>query len=423
MSLLSDILRGQNYIQGSTYTGPTPKKYTKVTPLEPNQQYSTPYTAPVVAPSVQPTPTTVKKTATPIFTGGKTEQTTQKDLYAKYRNPATGEIMSPKEYALYIASKVPTTSSESKKAGNMGVSGDIGKYVGDQIMNPDQSSADLKKTARGLEASQGDIAVGETDPYGNKGIPFSPEERRAIESAYAGIYDPAIKDVYAKLEAKQKAEDLKASQDFELSKMAKQHEYDMAEKGLTGTGLGTGTYTPGENPTVDAWAQRIFDGTAKITDIPASDKGMRNAVTVALTSYGNQVDGKPTTTEIGLQTLDAAKRLKKMLDNRTGTQAVGGSRFWAGGAIQSAMPGSESFDFSNLYNTVIANRSLEGVKFLKGQGQVSDAERLLLKQAMSELALAQSEEQFKNSLQQIIDKLEGNATETSGEGDIIEFID
>ncbi len=85
---------------------------------------------------------------------------------------------------------------------------------------------------------------------------------------------------------------------------------------------------------------------------------------------------------------------------------------------------SISFNFVNLFNTLTANRSLDGVKFLKGQGSVSDAERLLLKQAMSELNLAQGEDAFKSSLQAIIDKLEGNGsgiTVTDPDGGIHTF--
>jgi len=59
------------------------------------------------------------------------------------------------------------------------------------------------------------MATGETDPYkaGNQsGIAYSPTELKAIENAYAGIYDPALNDVFTRLDAKQK-EDAQITKD------------------------------------------------------------------------------------------------------------------------------------------------------------------------------------------------------------------
>ena len=63
-----------------------------------------------------------------------------------------------------------------------------------------------------MNIARGDIAVGETDPYkvGSKsGIAYSPTELKAIENAYAGIYDPALNDVFSRLKDR-RAEDAKA---------------------------------------------------------------------------------------------------------------------------------------------------------------------------------------------------------------------
>lgn len=321
--------------------------------------------------------------------------------YSKYTDPVTGKVMSPQEYAEFMARRV--------------TGGSVPNYAGDSMTKGPQTTAQLTSTATDLNNQRNDIAVGATDPYkaaSQSGIAYSPTELAAIEKAYAGIYDPAIKDVYAKLDKKAKEDAAALDLKNQLALQAQKHKDDIELKrtpsGADGAGT-PGSYVPGANPTVDAWAQRIFDGASKITDIPASS-GLRNAVTVALQAYGNQANGKPTTTEIGLQTLDAAKRLKKMFDAGQGTSAVGGSRIFGYGAFPP--PGTDAANFTNLYNTLIANKSLEGVKFLKGQGQVSDAERLLLKNAMSELNLSQGEEAFGQSLQAIIDKLEGNAPST-----------
>ncbi len=347
--------------------------------------------------------------------------------YSKYTDPATGKVLDPRQYADMLAARM--------------TGGSVPDYAGNAVTQGPQTTAALTGQATDLNNQRNDIATGATDPYGTasaSGIAYSPSELSAIEKAYSGIYDPALKDVFAKLDAKEKADAAaQANKDRESqirlqASLDAQAPYtlgkDQVRYGADGKPIAVGIssdsstepYTVGANPTVDAWAQRIFEGSSKITDIPASDKGLRNAVTVALQAYGNQADGRPTTTEIGLQTLDAAKRLKTMFDEGKGIASVGTSRLFGGGL---GVPGSDVANFKNLFETLIANRSLEGIKFLKGQGSVSDAERLTLKSAMSELNLNQSEEEFNKSLQRIIDKLEGNtAKDNSLTTDEIEFL-
>jgi hypothetical protein len=307
------------------------------------------------------------------------------DYYAKYRDPKTGKVMTPQEWAVYLGNKVP-------KGGL-----DVQNYAAGAIANPDQTKEQLNRSAYGMNNARNDIATGTTDPYkaGNKsGIAYSPAELSAIEKAYAGIYDPALSDVFSKLDTKAKQEAADLEQKNKLAQMAKQHEYAMAEKGLTlgGTGV-AGEYVKGANPAVDAWAQRIFDGTAKITDIPASQKGMRDAVVMALQASGNDLAGKPTVTELGKNALAGAQNLLKKFTDRAGTSAVGGTRIF-GGSL--AFPGTDKQNFVIDFNNLKDMLSLEGVKYLKGQGQVSDAERRLLADASTKLNLSQSEAEFKS---------------------------
>jgi hypothetical protein len=164
------------------------------------------------APAVVPPP--VIPPTKPVFSGGvattpasTTAPTPQKR--DPYINPNTGQYYTPQEYATAVATTLPV---------NKPVSGDVGKYAGDAITKPDQSTADLTKTATGLNNARNDMATGETDPYDvTQGgtIVYSPEERTAIEKAYAGIYDPAIDDVFAKLAEKKKEEDALASRELE----------------------------------------------------------------------------------------------------------------------------------------------------------------------------------------------------------------
>jgi hypothetical protein len=122
-------------------------------------------------------------------------------------NPATGRLYTPKEYADVIA----------KRAGG----GTVPGYAGDAITNPGMSAADLTRRARTMNNERNDIAVGATDPYGvasQSGLQYSPAELSAIEKAYSGVYDPALNDVFAKLEAKNKEDALKAQEERDKNK-------------------------------------------------------------------------------------------------------------------------------------------------------------------------------------------------------------
>lgn len=156
---------------------------------------------PVVAPAVP---------ATSMFQGAQqpapisdTQIQPEGDLYEKYRDPKTGEIMSPDEYATSLANKIPRGT------------GQIPNYAGDAMTDPNQSAEGLTTRARNLSNTRNDMAVGEADPYGvgNKsGIAYSPRELKAIESAYSGIYDPALNDVFSRLQDKKSEDAKKASE-------------------------------------------------------------------------------------------------------------------------------------------------------------------------------------------------------------------
>jgi hypothetical protein len=321
------------------------------------------------------------------------------DLYSKYRDPATGRILTPQEYANSLATKYQAQKSQ----------GAIPQYALDSFAQKDKTSEQMYQTAYGLNNARNDIATGTTDPYGvatRSGISYTPSELRAIESAYAGIFDPALGSALAKLETKQKEDTAAVESKQKLEQMAQQHLYTMEEKGLTGTGLG-GVYTPGANPSVDSFAEMIWNGKATMANVP---KEYKMAVASAMQSYGNQINGKPTTTEIGKQKLTVAKNLLKMFDDRTGTGVVGRSRVFGGGI---ALPGGERSNFYSLYDQLKAIAELDASKFLKGQGQVSDAERLILSSAATSLKTNQSETLFRKTLVDIINSLEGNVLSSS----------
>ena len=146
------------------------------------------------------------------------------DFYAKYRDPKTGEVMSPEDYALFLGGRVPQTSG-----------GSIPQYAGDAMTNPNESAASLRERANNMNNSRNDIATGTTDPYkvGNKsGIAYSPQELAAIEKAYSGIYDPVLNDVFARLKTK---EDEQKRKDDREDKIFATNESIRAWRATTGT--------------------------------------------------------------------------------------------------------------------------------------------------------------------------------------------
>jgi hypothetical protein len=134
-----------------------------------------------------------------VFTGGGTGGGTPPPPpppaldYSKYTNPATGQPYTPQEYADMMA----------KRAGG----GMIPTYAGDALTNPNQTAEQLQGSAYDLNNARNDIATGATDPYkvaSQSRVQYTPAQLKAIESAYAGVYDPALQEVFLKLEEKKK---------------------------------------------------------------------------------------------------------------------------------------------------------------------------------------------------------------------------
>jgi len=151
-------------------------------------------------------------------------------FYDKYRDPKTGKVMSPQEYAIYLGNKIPK--------GN----GQIPNYAGDAMTNPNQSASELTGRATDLNNARNDIATGTTDPYGvgNKsGIAYSPQELKAIENAYAGIYDPALNDVFSRLREKKDEEAKKADMETIVFKTNEAIRQWQATTGTKSSGDGT----------------------------------------------------------------------------------------------------------------------------------------------------------------------------------------
>lgn len=121
--------------------------------------------------------------------------------YSKYTNPATGQPYTPAEYADSIAAKA-----------NGGV---VPNYATDALTGGPKTTDQLTNTAREINNTRNDVAVGNTDPYGvasKSGLQYTAAELSAIEKAQAGVYDPALNDVMNKLKTQQTADAAAAAQ-------------------------------------------------------------------------------------------------------------------------------------------------------------------------------------------------------------------
>lgn len=107
------------------------------------------------------------------------------------------------------------------------------------------------------------------------------------------------------------------------------------------------------------------------------------------------------------QTLSGVDLLEnKILENQGFTGAVGASLNksipgWLKPGKETGAgltPGTQAVDFENQHNQLIGQLKLEARKKLKGTGTISDAEQLMLSQAVAALSLDSSEAEYKRQL-------------------------
>lgn len=327
------------------------------------------------------------------------------DPYSKYRDPATGRVLTPQEYANSLASKYQAQKSQ----------GAIPQYALDSFAQKDKTSEQMYQTAYGLNNARNDIATGTTDPYGvatRSGISYSPSELRAIESAYAGIYDPALGSALAKLEAKQKEDAAAVESKNKLAEMAQQHAYNVALKqtpsGDTATGLtGTAGYVEGQNPIVDSWVQRISRKEASLSDITGvKNQGLRDMVNMGL----NTVKARNATSA---GTLNDVNSINAMLANPSLENISGPMGQFTGGLFGQAKTAKTE------YAQIIGALQLAKAGAVKGQGQISDYERKILKEAAAAIDRGMSDEEFRKALV----KLRGVLMTSSGLEALVKITD
>lgn len=116
--------------------------------------------------------------------------------------------------------------------------------------------------------------------------------------------------------------------------------------------------------------------------------------------------------EAGALKLTALESAKALMDKfKAGGAPVGAS------SVGFNLPGSKRRDFIVQFDNLKSLMSLEAVKYLKGQGAVSEAERALLANAASRLDRAQSKPEFEKALSDMITALSGETGDMVSEED------
>jgi len=295
---------------------------------------------------------------------------------------------------------------------------DIGTLSLEQFGGNGQTTAQAETEARRINNARNDIAVGETDPYkvaAQSGIAYTPEELSAIEKAYSGIYDPALDTALTKVQDKQASDAAaaQAAQPFTLGKDEVRYDADgnpIAVGIPSDTGTGTGAYTPGTDPTADAYVQGIQAGTLKMTDVPADYK---NLVAQGL----SQTSSNAPLSKTSIDALGIIRQLQGLGDDKlgglSGTGLIGSVEH-----PSSLFPGTDVQNTQNLAKQLQSVLSLANRQQLKGQGQISDFEFRVLGDASSALGINAngrtnlSPEQFKDQLHKLEVRLEVGQTKS-----------
>lgn len=150
--------------------------------------------------------------------------------------------------------------------------------------------------------------------------------------------------------------------------------------------------------TAQGWIDAINNGTAKLDDVPTP---LKSAVV-----GGIKVEGA--SSPLKKDALASAQGLLKKFDE--------GNKFAVGkSGVFPVFPGTKAADFKIHFKNLKSMLSLDNVKLLKGQGAVSDAERDLLAAASARLDLAQTEDEFRSALVDIVHSLDGSLS-TANQG-------
>lgn len=327
-----------------------------------NVQYGPEYTPP----QTPPTPPTPSRPPASGGSGAVSRPATQS-------SPQSQSGLSAEDLA-YMANLVRNTQLAGQ--------GDIGNYAQNVYSNENPDSMTARADMGRLENTQMDLATGETDPYewaSESGIPYSPQELNAIEKAMAGIYDPALETAKARYERALRMEESERehAQNMELQSF----------KAGGGSGGVSGSYTPGSDPSVDAWVNLIKNDKAKITTVPAA---LKNKVAQALSSLGADQDNL---SDEGVLALNA---INSLMNNPKLNRIFGPIDQWLGGHTN-----DDAIEAANKFKQLAGILALGMRGLLKGSGSISDYESKVLANAATSLKRNLSGGKAKKELIQI----------------------
>jgi len=234
-----------------------------------------------------------------------------------------------------------------------------------------------RAVAAKMEARQNQITVLDQIYQANKDI-FTTAEQHQFEAAQAERQSKLAIDTH--------------NEETRFDELIKQSDPLYQAQLASALNASTGVYTAGANPAVDGWIKQINAGAAKISDVPAALK----SIVIQGLSGDDQKSSQLKT--------DAATSAQQLLARLSS----GGSGFGVGvGSVLPVIPGSKTADFVRNLDNLKSLLSLDNVKYLKGQGQISDAERKLLADSATQLDRTQSPDQFRQTLTSIVTALNG----------------
>jgi hypothetical protein len=290
---------------------------------------------------------------------------------------------------------------------------------GGTVAGAQQSATQLN---RRYASELADLGVAESGAA--RGLSALTGEAEAMSSAYKtamelskplqigdNYYDPKTGQLIPSSKAKEGFSLSEGQARYELNPQTGQYE-KVASVGKTyapgtggSSGLG-GSYVPGANPTVDSWAKRIFNGEAKLTDIPASQAGLRNEVVNALATMGKAPPSqymldKAARTISGVDALLMKAEANPEIFGRSA--AVPLPELMRSDAYRNYTAELDTLKSNIAFNELTAMR--EASKTGGALGQVSNIELALLESTLGALKMSQTPQNVRLQLQKVKDSI------------------
>lgn len=367
----------------------------------------------------------------PLGMGGATGAAPagQNPIDPKYMK-ADGSYKTAEEIAAEIGSGLRTAQTGS---------GDVGTLAAGQFGPGPATTVEAEAEARRIGNIRNDIAVGEADPYkvgADSGIAYTAAELKAIESAYAGIYDPALDTALAKVGQKQKEDELRLSAQLAVEAEANApytlgkdqvrigKDGKVIASGMTDAGFDGSTYVAGSNPTADAYVAGIKNKSIKMSDVPAEYKGLVAQGMAASGDTGSQYNRDQARTAL----TEITNALGYLDGSKSGMLNSAGSPISR--ALTGFLPGSDTVNLNVALDTIKAIVGFDALQRMREEsptggalGQITERELSFLQSVQGSLNTMQSTDKLVETLGrvqksfeiiEIINSPDGTAFEMDG---------